>query len=111
MPQMRAVMSGGSVAAAEQRLEEARRLVDAQLHFVHVAVPDAHVHCTLTLHPRQCLGSCAWSPSQSSWLSLSARNGPAFALKVRIEAYEIDLVGAQPAASRTARLFGVSIGP
>ena len=43
MPQIRAVMSGTSVnaAAAQERLEEPRRLVDAQLDVDHCAVVDA----------------------------------------------------------------------
>ena len=55
MPQMRAVMSGGSVKrrAPQQRLEEARRLVDAQLDELDGAVAHAHVHRALALHARE----------------------------------------------------------
>ena len=55
MPQIRAVMSGGSVYArpAQQRLEEARRLVDPQLHVPHLTVADHDVHGALALHPGQ----------------------------------------------------------
>ena len=51
MPQMRAVMSGTSVydAPLQERLEEARRLVDAQLHLEDLAVADAHAHRALAL--------------------------------------------------------------
>ena len=55
MPQIRAVMSGASLErpAAQQRLEEARRLVDPQLDAEHLVAADPHVHRALALDPGQ----------------------------------------------------------
>jgi hypothetical protein len=46
----------GVAPPAEEGLEEARRLVDAQLDGLDVAVPDAHVHGALALHARERVG-------------------------------------------------------
>jgi hypothetical protein len=46
----------GVAPAAQQGLEEARWLVDAQLDLIHVAVSDANVHCALALHAREVVG-------------------------------------------------------
>ncbi len=51
MPQMRAVMSGGSVylRPAQERLVEARRLEDVELDRLDHAVLDLDVHAALAL--------------------------------------------------------------
>ena len=58
MPQMRAVMSGhlGEAAPAQEGLEEARRLVDAQAHVLDAAVAQAHVQRALALDAGERLG-------------------------------------------------------
>jgi hypothetical protein len=54
MPQILAVMSGGSVyAAAEERLEEAGRLVDVQAGLFHPVTDGPDVQGALALHPGQ----------------------------------------------------------
>ena len=71
MPQIRERDVGrlAEVAAAQERLEEARRLVDAQLDGRHDAVPDAHVHARpRPRRARACsCGSCACG-RVSGWL-------------------------------------------
>ena len=59
MPQMRAVMSGrlGELAAAEQRLEEARRLEDLELHLLDLVALDADEHRALALDAREVVGA------------------------------------------------------
>ena len=58
MPQMRAVMSGASVneRPAEQRLEEPRRLEDAQLDVLDAPVREPHGHRALALDAREVVG-------------------------------------------------------
>ena len=46
----------GVAPAAQQRLEEAGRLVDAELDLLHLAAPDANVHGSLALHAGQAVG-------------------------------------------------------
>ena len=57
MPQMRAVMSGrlGELAAAEERLEEARRLEDPQLDVLDRVAVELDGHRALALDAREVL--------------------------------------------------------
>ena len=59
MPQIRAVMSGTSVKArpAQKRLEEARRLVDAELDLGDLVALEPHVHRPLALDPGEVVGA------------------------------------------------------
>ncbi len=45
------------LAPAEQRLEEARRLEDLELHLLDLVAPDAHEHGALALDARQVVGA------------------------------------------------------
>jgi hypothetical protein len=78
-------------AAAQEGLEEARRLVDAQLDIADRAAVELDVHRPLALHPREVVGAdhariasvAHEPPSPRSCASLAARNAAESALKVR----------------------------
>ena len=63
----------GERAAAQERLEEARRLVDPQLDLAHLVAVELDVHRALALDAREVVGADrARAPSVSrSWASLA----------------------------------------
>ena len=115
----------GPGPAAQERLEEPRRLEDAQLDVGDLAVVDDDVHGALALDPGErpdvqhlaAVGQLvahdrASSGEGASCRSLSRLNGSAPALKVR--KMRITWASSMPSTrSRSARepVFGVSCGP
>ena len=74
----------GERAAAQQRLEEARRLVDAQLDVDDLAALEPHVHRALALDAGEVVGADrARALSARSCASPASRNAGAPALNVR----------------------------
>ena len=84
MPQMRAAMSGASVAgaAAQERLEQARRLEDGQPRTGDGAAVDVDLQRALALDAGE-HGHADAGRVRQPWASASRRNGSAAALKVR----------------------------
>ena len=109
---MRAVMSGASVkcAAAQERLEEARRLVDPQLHVDRLAVADLDEHRALALDAGEVVG--AQRLASYSWAVLASSNAGAFALNVRKTRTSAgSLIPSTRSRFESDTVFGVSIGP
>ena len=112
MPQMRAVMSGASreCAAAQERLEEARRLVDPQLDVGDAAVLDLHEHRALALDAREVVGLDRLRPARSA-MDVRA-SSKASTLNVR----NTRTIATSPMPSTCScrvseTVFGVSFGP
>jgi hypothetical protein len=118
----------GPGPAAQERLEEARRLEDPQLHVGDQPVVDDDVHGPLTLDPGQCVHlqdltalaelvrhgatSFCWSTGSGTWRSLSARNASAPALKVRKTRITWDSsIPRTRSRSAIDCVLGVSCGP
>ena len=108
----------GEGPAAQEGLEEARRLVDAQADVGDLAVGHHHMHGPLALDPGEPLdGEIAYlvghsRPSPFSWARLAASKAGAVALNVRKR--RITVPSSSPPAWRAEEsdvVLGVSIGP
>ncbi len=104
-------------ASAQQRLEKARRLDDAEFDVLDLAALDPNVERALALDPGEridldgaCGGVTHWL---HSWASLSLRNGSAAAVKPRNRSRTWRGPWPSSAPNHCARLcaFGVSFGP
>ena len=108
----------GVGAAAQERLEEAGRLVDAQADVGDLAVGDDHVHGALALDPGEPLdGEIAnlvshRRPAPFSSARLAASKAGAVALKVRKSRITVpSSIPPEWRAAESDAVLGVSIGP
>ena len=113
----------GEGAAAQQRLEEARRLVDAQLDLRHLAPVEPHVHRALALDAGEVVGaqhrvsvapraSLTARPPARAARSAARRNGGCVRVEGAVDAHEVHLLAAELGHARAeGTVLGASIGP